>query len=107
MVLNILFFIPFGVCLPLMRGKWHYRKVVILGFLVSLVYESLQFALAIGVLDVTDLLLNTLGVCVRILIYQLFVKLFALQTRTWVNLFGIVIVGLSLIAVVVINIIMM
>lgn len=104
MVFNLLFFVPFGICLPMIREKWQYWKVVILGFLLSLLYESLQFALAIGMSDVTDLLLNTLGVCVGLLIYQLFLKILASQTRTWINLLGIVFVGLPLIVLIVVTI---
>ena len=96
MVLNLLFFVPFGLCLPLIKSSWSYRKVIVLGFLLSLLYEGLQFALAIGMSDVTDLLLNTLGVCLGLFLYQLSLKILASQTRTWVNGFGIVFVGLPL-----------
>lgn len=60
---NLLFFIPFGVCLPILAPNWTYKKIVSLGLLLSLLYETLQFILAIGISDVTDLLFNTLGVC--------------------------------------------
>ena len=96
MVLNLLFFVPLGLCLPLIKSNWSYRKVIALGFLLSLLYESLQFALAIGMSDVTDLLLNTLGVCLGLLLYQLSLKILASQTITWVNGFGLVFVGLPL-----------
>lgn len=46
---NLLFFIPFGVCLPILAPNWTYKKIVSLGLLLSLLYETLQFILAIGI----------------------------------------------------------
>lgn len=98
---NLLFFVPFGICLPLIETKWQYWKIVILGLLFSLLYESLQFVLAIGMADVTDLLFNTLGVCVGLVIYQLFIKIVQSQTRKWVNILGMIFVGLPLVVLIV------
>lgn len=59
---NILAFAPLGFLLPLLNMK--YRKfyvVAFISFLFSLTVESLQMYLKVGIFDVDDLLLNTMG----------------------------------------------
>lgn len=91
---NLLFFIPFGVCLPIITPNWAYKKIVALGLLLSLFYETLQFILAIGMSDITDLLLNTLGVCCGILLYQLINTLFKNRITVLINSVGILFVAI-------------
>ena len=49
----------------------------------------------IGITDITDLALNTLGVCVGLLIYQIFIRVFKSQTRKWVNILGMLSLGFA------------
>lgn len=95
MLFNLIFFIPLGICLPLVKSKWSSWEIAGIGLLLSLFYECLQYILAIGATDMTDLILNTLGVCVGLLIYQLFIKVLKSQTRKWVNIIGIIVLGLA------------
>jgi glycopeptide antibiotics resistance protein len=71
---NIAGFIPLGVLLPLLiaglRKGW---KVVLLTFLLSLAFETAQLITGLGVFDVDDLMLNTLG---GLLGYSIFVVFF-------------------------------
>jgi glycopeptide antibiotics resistance protein len=61
MIANIVAFIPFGVMLGVnfKQVPFRYKLAVILAF--SLAVETIQFALAIGVADITDVVMNTLG----------------------------------------------
>ena len=95
MLFNLVSFIPLGVCLPLVKSPWPRWKIAGAGFLLSLVYECLQYILAIGATDITDLILNTLGVCVGLLLYQLFKKVLKSQTRKRVNIIGMIVLGLA------------
>lgn len=97
---NLLVFVPFGVCLPLIKQNWSFWKIIGCGFLLSFLYESLQYILTIGMADVTDLIFNTLGVGVGLLVYLLFKKIFKSKTRQWVNTIGLVVIGLSFIALI-------
>lgn len=97
---NLLVFIPFGVCLPLIREEWSFRKILGCGFLLSFLYESLQYILTIGMADVTDLIFNTLGVGVGLLVYLIFTKIFKSKTRQWVNVVGLAVIGLSFIVLI-------
>lgn len=59
---NILAFAPFGFMLPLLNIR--YRKffnIFFLSFLFSLAVELVQLYLKVGIFDVDDLVLNTLG----------------------------------------------
>jgi glycopeptide antibiotics resistance protein len=61
MIANVIAFIPFGVMLGVCFKQlaFGYKIAVIFGF--SLAVEIIQYALAIGVTDITDLIMNTLG----------------------------------------------
>lgn len=72
-LLNALVFVPLGLYLSMLGMKaW---KAILLGFLLSLMFESMQFVLAIGAADVTDLLMNTVGTAFGAGIYYLLRRL--------------------------------
>ena len=66
---NLAIFIPLGVLLPCLFRKLNLLKTVLIGFLVSLSFELLQLAFGIGVTDIDDLLLNTLGAFIGGVLY--------------------------------------
>jgi glycopeptide antibiotics resistance protein len=61
MVSNIVAFIPFGVMLGVNFKQVVFRYKIAVIFAFSLAVEIIQFALAIGVTDITDIIMNTLG----------------------------------------------
>jgi glycopeptide antibiotics resistance protein len=66
-ILNVLVFIPLGLyCGMLGRKAW---KAILIGFGVSLAFEAVQYAFAIGAADVTDLISNTAGTAIGVCIY--------------------------------------
>lgn len=70
---NIVMFLPFGLFIPLL-WRASYKTAVLTGFCSSLFIETCQLFLARGT-DVDDLLLNTLGAFVGVLIYKLLYRL--------------------------------
>lgn len=69
---NVIGFIPFGFILPVMhRGMKHFWLVLMLGFGLSLLVETLQLVLKVGCFDVDDLLLNTLGAVIGYLLFAI------------------------------------
>lgn len=67
---NIIGFLPFGLLLPVMhRNLRKSLPVILLGFSLSLLVESLQLVLKVGSFDVDDLLLNTVGAAARYFLY--------------------------------------
>ncbi|MEQ1676373.1 MAG: VanZ family protein [Chitinophagaceae bacterium] len=67
---NIIGFIPLGILLPLLfsrlRKGW---KTILAVFMISLLFESTQLYTGLGVFDVDDLLLNTIGGLAGYLLY--------------------------------------
>ncbi len=71
---NVFAFVPFGVLIRWVRGKGKRTTLlfaVISTFIFSLVIETIQFITKVGVFDVDDLLLNTLGGMLGFLLYRL------------------------------------
>jgi|SRR5687768_3226023 len=61
MISNIVAFIPFGVMLGVNFKQVVFRYKIAVIFAFSLAVEIIQYALAIGVADITDIIMNTLG----------------------------------------------
>ncbi len=72
-IANVVVFIPFGMYLK----KFHIGNIAsfLCGFFTSLFFEATQYAFAIGVSDITDLMTNTAGTALGVLIYLLAVRL--------------------------------
>ncbi len=71
---NIIMFMPFGFFVPLL-WKMSNIKVIAIGFCSSLFIELCQLLLARAT-DIDDLMLNTVGTILGLLVYKLFNKLF-------------------------------
>ncbi|MER2025192.1 MAG: VanZ family protein, partial [Eubacteriales bacterium] len=67
---NVIGFMPFGFILPLVSNrfrKWY--MVLLCGFLLTLLVESVQLITGIGIFDVDDMILNTMGALLGYLVY--------------------------------------
>jgi glycopeptide antibiotics resistance protein len=74
---NILLFMPLGFLLPLLVKRFRNVFVILLtGFLLSLFYECTQLLTGIGVFDVDDMILNTSGTLIGIIIFYILKALF-------------------------------
>ena len=59
---NILVFVPFGMLIPIIRRKkTGFFYIFFMTFLFSLFIESVQLITRVGVFDVDDLIMNTVG----------------------------------------------
>ncbi len=59
---NVALFLPLGILLPLNLPRLNRQgRLVLIVFLISLTAEVIQRSLGVGVFDVDDILLNTLG----------------------------------------------
>ena len=61
MVANVLAFVPFGVMLGVTVKQAPMRQKIAAIFAFSVAVELIQYVLAIGAADITDVLMNTLG----------------------------------------------
>lgn len=74
---NVLAFAPFGFCLPLVsqRDK-KFLRILIWSFLFSFAIETIQLVYKIGIFDVDDLLLNTIGGVLGYILYKITSRIF-------------------------------
>lgn len=61
MIANLVAFIPFGVMLGVNFKQVGWRHKIAAIFAFSVAVEIIQYCLAIGVTDITDIIMNTLG----------------------------------------------
>lgn len=79
---NILAFMPFGFCLPLVsRHHFKFVATTLYTFGLSLTIELIQLVSKVGSCDVDDLILNTLGGILGYIIFYIYVKMFGNNKR--------------------------
>ena len=98
---NIVVFIPVGIYVCMLKKDWPILKKISVGFFISLGIEVLQFVLAIGATDITDLIGNTFGGIVGIGVFYLFSKVFKNKATKILNILALIatIVLIALISV--------
>jgi glycopeptide antibiotics resistance protein len=71
MISNFIVFVPFGLLLSANFKQINIWRKLACVFIFSATVEIIQFILAIGVTDITDLITNTLGGLVGLMLYDL------------------------------------
>lgn len=67
---NIALFAPFGFLLCWLYPKLHRLRIVFYGLALSILIESIQFILHIGVCDIDDVILNVSGAIIGTFLYR-------------------------------------
>ena len=88
---NILVFIPLGIYICMLKEDCSILRKISVGFFISLGIEVLQFVLAIGATDITDLLGNTFGGIIGIGVFYLFSKVFKNKTNKIINTLALIV----------------
>lgn len=68
---NFLAFVPLGLYLSILKLPEKPWLRILAGFLLSIAFETAQYAFAIGATDITDLIMNTAGAAVGVLAFEL------------------------------------
>ena len=76
---NIGWFVPLGFLLPVLLKRESFLKVIVIGLMFSLTIESLQFIFRVGVAELDDLILNTIGTAIGYLLFKFTSKRFLLD----------------------------
>ncbi|MQS76443.1 VanZ family protein [Lactobacillus halodurans] len=67
---NIMWFVPMGFFIPALSKKHlKFFDVVVIGALISISIETMQFVLNTGVTDIDDVIFNTIGAMVGYLLF--------------------------------------
>lgn len=85
-LLNVIVFIPFGIYISMLHKPWNFIQKIIPIFCVSLLYEVLQYAFAIGGSDITDLIGNTLGGIIGMILFFILIRMFGRDIIWTINL---------------------
>lgn len=88
MILNVLIFVPLGLYAGILFERWVFVKKLLLFFLISLIIEVLQFVFRLGAADITDIITNTLGGIIGLMIFKLIEKLLtnSAQAHKFINI---------------------
>ena len=71
MIENLIVFVPLGLLFGINLTRVSFWRKLTLIFLLSLTAEAVQFVLAIGRTDVTDVIMNTFGGLIGLVLYNL------------------------------------
>ena len=103
---NLLVFAPFGIFLGILKNDtWFLHKIIGIA-IFSLALETAQFAFAIGRADITDVISNTLGGMLGILLYAILLKIFKNKKKldgvltTLAGIFTFLVIGLIAVVIV-------
>ncbi len=71
---NIIMFMPYGFLVPMIIKKQKFLcfRVIVSGGFLSILIEIFQYITALGVCDIDDVILNTLGTALGFGIYKIF-----------------------------------
>ena len=81
-ILNIAVFVPLGIYVGVLCKRWSLGKKLLSFFLLSLMIESIQFIFRVGAFDTTDIITNTIGGTIGLIIFLIIEKIFNNTVRT-------------------------
>lgn len=99
---NVIIFVPFGILTCMLMENKKFIKRIFPAFITSLFLEIMQYILHIGATDITDLIANTLGGIIGILIFELFYKIFKEKTYKIINIISLIVAILIMLLIFVI-----
>ncbi len=73
-ILNVIIFIPFGILIPALRNKTSTLTTTTLAFITTFVIESLQLILTFGYFTYMDIICNTAGAFLGIILFACFIQ---------------------------------
>lgn len=87
-ILNVVIFVPLGVYTGILFERWVFGRKLFFLFLISLIVEGLQFILAVGAFDITDIITNTLGGIIGLTIFKAIEKAFnnSVKAQKFINI---------------------
>lgn len=100
---NMIAFIPVGIYLGMLMPHQGFIKKLLPVMGLSLAYEMLQFIFSIGATDITDIIMNTLGGALGLLILIPLTRLYGKKAMKILNILAVIctcmIVGLMLLLI--------
>jgi glycopeptide antibiotics resistance protein len=87
-ILNVVIFVPLGIYTGILFEKSIFVKKLFFFFLLSLLVEGLQYILRLGAFDVTDIITNTLGGVIGLVIFKAIEKAYSdnVKAKKFINI---------------------
>lgn len=87
-IMNVIVFVPLGIYTVILFERWTLGRKLSFFILVSLLVEGLQYILAVGAFDITDIITNTSGGIIGLVIFKAVEKTFKnrLKAQKFVNI---------------------
>lgn len=89
-ILNVIAFVPFGIFLQTLWAEKPFFQKAVPILLTTLALEALQYILAVGASDITDVITNSLGGMLGIALAVLLSKVCRKNWRKLINLFSLI-----------------
>ncbi len=87
---NVLVFIPFGILISLLWERKSFVQKILPIVLTSFIFETLQFIFEIGASDITDIISNSFGGVIGIVITGVISKIFKNNWQKIINIISLV-----------------
>lgn len=87
---NVLVFIPFGILISLLWERKSFVQKILPIVLTSFIFETLQFIFEIGASDITDIISNSFGGVIGIVITGVIAKIFKNNWQKIINIISLV-----------------
>ena len=89
-VFNFLVFIPFGMYMRMLLKRRSWLIQLLPPFLASVAFEVVQYVFAIGVSDITDVIMNTAGAATGLAVFALLARFWPEKSEKVINVIGLV-----------------
>ena len=89
-VFNFLVFIPFGLYMRMLLKRRSWLIQLLPPFLASVAFEVVQYVFAIGVSDITDVIMNTAGAATGLVVFALLARFWPEKSEKVINVIGLV-----------------
>lgn len=87
-IMNVIIFLPLGIYSGVLFKRWSFGIKVFFFFLTSLMFEVIQYLLSVGSFDMTDIVNNTVGGIIGLMLFIAIEKAFnnSLKTKKFINI---------------------
>jgi glycopeptide antibiotics resistance protein len=87
-ILNVVIFIPLGIYAGVLFKKWTFGNKLFFCFLISVMFEALQYVFRVGAFDITDIITNTFGGIIGLIIFGAVQKVFnnSVRAQKFINI---------------------
>jgi glycopeptide antibiotics resistance protein len=86
-ILNVVIFVPLGIYVGVLSKRWNFISKLLCFFLVSLMFEVFQYIFRVGAFDITDIITNTSGGIIGLVIFEAIEKAFndSIKAQKFIN----------------------